>query len=104
MRSILAAVLALATFSAMPDKAEAGYRHYVVVAPVGVIGAAQLGSAFGHSRYGTYYPYYYSAPAYGYFRGPTTYYSRPAYFYGAPAYRTRRTVHRVRYQCHCHRR
>lgn len=108
-----AALLACLGLAASPERAEAGFwyrRHVVVtpvvysrlaVAPVGVIGAAQLGSAYYDLRYGSYSPYYYHAPVYGYFHGPTYYYSRPAYFYGAPVYRARRVAHRTRAHCNC---
>ena len=110
-----AAMLAVLALAVGPNSAEAGYwnrRHVVftpvmvarpyVVAPVGVIGASQLGSAFYDYRYGSYSPYYYNAPMYGYYHGPTYYYSRPAYFYGAPVQRARRVVRRTRAHCNCY--
>lgn len=108
-----AAMLALLGITAAPEDAQAGfwYRRHVVVtpvvysrlaAPVGVIGAAQLGTAFYDLRYGSYAPYYYYAPTYGYYHGPTHYFSRPAYFHGAPVYRARRVAHRPKAHCNCY--
>lgn len=106
--AVIAAMLALGALAVSPDEAEAGYwyrRHVVVTpvfrVPVGVVGASQLGSAYSDLRYGSYSAYYYHAPIYGYFSGPTYYYSRPAFFYPAPAYRARRVVHRTRVGCRC---